>query len=115
MDAAHAEETAHMLFYMDLDRFKAVNDSCGHMAGDNMLREGAALIKEQVRDSDFGGRLGGEEFGEGVLVHGEVLAHLPAQLGPELGLQGRQGHPGRNPVCLPGLLGLEDGPVPLAS
>ncbi|MDX1509238.1 MAG: diguanylate cyclase, partial [Woeseiaceae bacterium] len=63
MDAAHAEEAVHMLFYMDLDRFKAVNDTCGHLAGDNMLREVAGLIKEQVRDSDFVGRLGGDEFG----------------------------------------------------
>ncbi len=63
MDAAHAEEAVHMLFYMDLDRFKAVNDTCGHLAGDNMLREVAALIKEQVRDSDYVGRLGGDEFG----------------------------------------------------
>ncbi len=63
MDAAHAEEAVHMLFYMDLDRFKAVNDSCGHLAGDNMLREVAGLIKDQVRDSDFVGRLGGDEFG----------------------------------------------------
>ncbi len=62
-DSAHAEEAVHMLFYMDLDRFKAVNDSCGHLAGDNMLREVAGLIKEQVRDSDFVGRLGGDEFG----------------------------------------------------
>ena len=63
MDSAHAEEAVHMLFYMDLDRFKAVNDTCGHLAGDNMLREVAALIKTEVSDSDFVGRLGGDEFG----------------------------------------------------
>lgn len=63
LDSAHAEDAIHIIFYMDLDRFKAVNDSCGHIAGDNMLREVAALIKDQVRDSDFVGRLGGDEFG----------------------------------------------------
>jgi diguanylate cyclase (GGDEF)-like protein len=63
MDTAVTEEAVHVLAYMDLDRFKAVNDSCGHIAGDNMLREVANLIKDQVRDSDYVARLGGDEFG----------------------------------------------------
>ena len=63
LDTAATEEAVHVLAYMDLDRFKAVNDSCGHIAGDNMLREVANLIKDQVRDSDFVARLGGDEFG----------------------------------------------------
>ncbi len=63
MDSARAGDGVHILFYMDLDRFKAVNDSCGHVAGDSMLREVAGLIREQVRDSDYVGRLGGDEFG----------------------------------------------------
>ncbi|MAF83989.1 MAG: hypothetical protein CL797_07805 [Chromatiales bacterium] len=57
------EESSHVLCYLDLDRFKVVNDTCGHMAGDNLLRELSAIIKDQVRDSDFVARLGGDEFG----------------------------------------------------
>lgn len=63
LEAAHANTARHVLCYLDLDRFKVVNDTCGHMAGDGMLREVASLIKETVRDSDTVGRLGGDEFG----------------------------------------------------
>jgi len=60
---ARAGSSTHVLCYLDLDRFKVVNDTCGHMAGDNMLREVASLIREQVRDSDIVARVGGDEFG----------------------------------------------------
>jgi diguanylate cyclase (GGDEF)-like protein/PAS domain S-box-containing protein len=62
MDLAQTGNAAHALCYLDLDRFKVVNDTCGHTAGDNMLREVASIIKEAVRDSDTAGRIGGDEF-----------------------------------------------------
>ena len=52
----------HQLLYLDLDFFKVINDTCGHAAGDTVLREIAHLMREQVRDSDVLARLGGDEF-----------------------------------------------------
>ena len=63
LEGGRGDSVNSVLCYMDLDRFKAVNDTCGHLAGDNMLREIAKLIRDQVRDSDFVARLGGDEFG----------------------------------------------------
>jgi diguanylate cyclase (GGDEF)-like protein/PAS domain S-box-containing protein len=62
MDSAQTGDVGHGLCYLDLDRFKVVNDTCGHTAGDNMLREVASIIREAVRDSDTVGRIGGDEF-----------------------------------------------------
>lgn len=63
LQASRSEGVIHVLCYLDLDRFKVVNDSVGHLAGDIMLREIAGLAKQQVRESDFVARLGGDEFG----------------------------------------------------
>jgi diguanylate cyclase (GGDEF)-like protein/PAS domain S-box-containing protein len=63
LEIARGGRQGHAMCYLDLDRFKAVNDTSGHLAGDNMLREVAALIREAVRDSDTVARLGGDEFG----------------------------------------------------
>ncbi len=62
LETARSGRQTHVLCYLDLDRFKAVNDTSGHMAGDAMLREVAALVKDAVRDSDTVARIGGDEF-----------------------------------------------------
>ncbi|MFA7096184.1 MAG: PAS domain S-box protein [Gammaproteobacteria bacterium] len=60
---AREENKEHVLGYLDLDKFKPVNDICGHSAGDELLRQIAAIIQSKLRESDVLARLGGDEFG----------------------------------------------------
>ena len=59
---ARNEEIESALCYLDLDRFRLINDSCGHRAGDEFLRQIASLLQKQVRGADTLARLGGDEF-----------------------------------------------------
>jgi len=63
IESGHRGDGQHVLCYLDLDRFKVVNDTSGHLAGDSMLREVAKLLRDAVRDSDTTARIGGDEFG----------------------------------------------------
>jgi diguanylate cyclase (GGDEF)-like protein/PAS domain S-box-containing protein len=56
-------EREHAVLYFDLDQFKVVNDTCGHSAGDELIRRIGTIVHEQLRSSDTLARLGGDEFG----------------------------------------------------
>lgn len=60
---AYAENATHVLCYMDLDRFKIINDTCGHVAGDNLLQQLSELLSKKIRHRDSLARIGGDEFG----------------------------------------------------
>jgi diguanylate cyclase (GGDEF)-like protein/PAS domain S-box-containing protein len=57
------EESRHALLYLDLDQFKLVNDTCGHPAGDQLLKQITGVLQSRVRAGDTLARLGGDEFG----------------------------------------------------
>jgi len=81
---AHSREKNLSLLITDIDRFKAVNDSHGHDAGDDVLREFARRLRINVRGMDLACRYGGEEF---VIVMPDTPAHVAADVAERLRLQ----------------------------
>jgi diguanylate cyclase (GGDEF)-like protein len=82
LDSAQRDHEMHALCYLDLDQFKVVNDTCGHTAGDMLLKQLAVQVLGVIRDSDTLARLGGDEFGillydcpveKAKLIAGQVL------------------------------------------
>ncbi len=70
-------DSNHCLLYIDLDEFKVVNDTCGHKAGDDLLRQVSAALQSQLREADTIARLGGDEFGV-------LLRNCPPDRGVEI-------------------------------
>ena len=71
--SSHHEGYEHAFCFMDLDQFKIINDTCGHAAGDEMLRQLTSVLHDCVRQRDILARLGGDEFG--ILIEHCTLEH----------------------------------------
>jgi diguanylate cyclase (GGDEF)-like protein/PAS domain S-box-containing protein len=78
LEETRSLSTPHTLCYMDLDQFKLVNDTCGHLAGDELLCRITNLLQDSMRDTDLVARLGGDEFA--VLLTGCPLERAERQV-----------------------------------
>ncbi len=62
LQSSYGSDETHVLCYLDLDQFKIINDSSGHIAGDELLRQISTLLQEHMRSRDTLARIGGDEF-----------------------------------------------------
>jgi diguanylate cyclase (GGDEF)-like protein len=96
LDVAARRATELCVLFVDLDRFKAVNDSLGHAAGDELLRDAAARLSECTRAADTAARFGGDEFAvlledDGNGLQPEVVAdRIIASMRRPFGLEGKE-------------------------
>jgi diguanylate cyclase (GGDEF)-like protein len=96
LDVAARRGTELCVLFVDLDRFKAVNDSLGHAAGDELLRAAAGRLSECTRAADTAARFGGDEFAvlledDGSGVQPEVVAErVIASMRRPFGLEGKE-------------------------
>ncbi|NJL43443.1 MAG: diguanylate cyclase [Pseudanabaena sp. SU_2_4] len=90
---AKTQDKQHILGFLDLDRFKVVNDTCGHVAGDELLCQIANLMQAKLRKIDTLARLGGDEFGiilyECPMEKAEALLRISVRASRILDLSGR--------------------------
>ena len=63
LQTARIEDRSSALCYLDLDQFKLINDTCGHVAGDQLVQQIATILSSKASDQDTVARLGGDEFG----------------------------------------------------
>ena len=73
IEDCHQHQHHHALLYLDLDQFKVVNDTCGHAAGDQLLKRLSELLIKQLPSNATLARLGGDEFG--VLLENSTIDH----------------------------------------
>jgi two-component system cell cycle response regulator len=101
---AHLESRRVCLMYIDLDRFKQVNDELGHAAGDDVLREAARRLRDALRAQDTAARLGGDEFA--VLVEHLGSEEEAVRLGRRVIAELSRPYPLARPIAVTASVGL---------